>query len=886
MTGRRLAHYEILDLLGKGGMGEVHRARDTRLDREVALKLLPPDFARDSERMARFRREARVLASLNHPSIAAIHGIEEDQDQVFLVLELAEGVDLEQRIVEGPLPLEDVVRIARQLAEGLEQAHERGVVHRDLKPANVKLATDGTVKILDFGLARAFAGESAAEGDPDHSPTLTAAMTQAGTILGTAAYMSPEQARGHDVDRRADIWAFGVIVYEMLTGGRLFAGETISDTLAEVLKTEPDLEALPAATPPALRWLVERCLQKRPARRLRDIGEARVLLESDLDEMPTTSSMIAAPEARGAMPRWLLPAAAAAVMLAAIGGYLAARLSAGPPSTGGAVHATVLPPPGHRILLDLGSHLAISPDGTRIAFAAVDTAGTRQLWVRRVDSPAAYVLTGTEDASYPFWSPDSRRIGFFAGGTMRRIDATGGVATAICDAPRGRGGTWTEDDRIIFAFEVLDHLQIVPATGGAPVAVTRMDTLSSSHRWPVALPGGERFIYLRGGGDVDELRWRSVDSKADEKVLLENVERADYGDGHLFYGRDDALWARPFAPDRGEFLGEEVLVAEAVIIAENFGSGAYSVADDGRLVFAAGEGSADSAFIVTDAEGRVTGRFRVDEGWADDPNLSPDGRHLAMAIFSADGDQPGLWIRDLKRATLSRFADAGLADDPVWDPDGDRLAYSLGQTGAMVVRSTRGARDVVLTLDAYDDALPHDWSRDGRLIAFSTAGASRDVWILPVDEPDAAFPLVADESFDTHAAFSPDGRWIAYMAVATGSDDPRIFVQSIDPDGGSWQVSSGDGIQPRWWPDGSKILFVGERGIMSVAVTETGGGLDFGTERLEFAVDILRARSTTHQWDLSADGSVMVFQADRQQARGVTTPLQLVVGWREIVGGR
>ncbi len=886
MTERRLAHYEVLDLLGKGGMGEVHRARDTRLDREVALKLLPADFARDAERMARFRREARVLASLNHPSIAAIHGIEEDQGQVFLVLELAEGVDLERRIAEGPLPIDDVVRIARQLAEGLEQAHERGVVHRDLKPANVKLAADGTVKILDFGLARAFAGESAAEGDPDHSPTVTAAMTQAGTILGTAAYMSPEQARGHAVDRRADIWAFGVIVYEMLTGGRLFAGETISDTLAEVLKTDPDLESLPAATPPALRWLVERCLQKRPARRLRDIGEARVLLEADLDAMPTTSSMIAAPGAPGRRPRWLLPSAAAVMLLAAVAGHLAARLSAGPPPSGGAIQATVLPPPGHQILLDFGSHLAISPDGTRIAFAAVDTAGTRQLWVRRVDSPAAYVLTGTEEASYPFWSPNSQRIGFFASGKLRRIDATGGVATAICDAPSGRGGTWTEDDRIIFAFEVRDHLQMVPASGGAPVAVTRTDTLNLSHRWPVAMPGGERFIYFRGAGEDDQLRWRSVDSDADEKVLLENVERADYGDGHLFYGRDDALWARPFDPDRGEFLGPELLVAESVIIAENFGSGAYSVADDGRLVFAAGEGSVNSAFIVTDADGQVTDRFRVEEGWTDDPNLSPDGRHLAIAIFGADDDQPGLWIRDLRRATLSRFTDAGLADDPVWGPDGDQLAYSLGQTGEMVVRSTRGARDALLTLDQYDDPLPHDWSRDGRLIAFSAIGASRDVWILPVDQPDAAFPLVTGETFDTHAAFSPDGRWIAYMAVVGGSGDPRIFVQSIDPDGGSWQVSAGDGIQPRWWPDGSKILFVGEHGIMSVPVTVTDDGLDFGTERLEFAVDILRSRSTTHQWDLSADGSVMVFQADRDQAQGAATLLQLVVGWREMVAGR
>jgi Tol biopolymer transport system component len=411
-----------------------------------------------------------------------------------------------------------------------------------------------------------------------------------------------------------------------------------------------------------------------------------------------------------------------------------------------------------------------------------------------------------------------------------------------------------------------------------------MDTLHRTHRWPVAMPGGEHFIYLRGGGD-DELRWRAVDQDTDEKVLLTNVERAVFGDGHLFYGRDDAFWARPFDPDSGEFLGEEVLVAESVIMAENYGSGAYSVADDGRLVFAAGQNSVGSEFIVTDAEGQVTDRFHIEEGWADDPNLSPDGRHLAMSIFRADDDQPGIWIRDLKRATLSRLASAGLADDPVWGPDGDRLIYSLGQTSQMIMQSTRGARDVLMTLDGHNDALPHDWSRDGRLIAFSAIGSTRDLWILPVDQPDAAYPLVTKDNFDSHAAFSPDGRWIAYMSV-TAANQPRIFVQSVDPDGGSWQVSAGDGVQPRWWPDGSQILFVGERGIMSVPVTATADGLDFGTERLAFEVDILRTRSTTHVWDLSADGSVMVFMADGGQSRGVATPLQLVVGWREMVRGR
>jgi len=883
MPGRTLAHYEILGLIGKGGMGEVHRARDTRLDREVALKLLPADFGRDPERMARFRREARVLASLNHPAIAAIHGIEEDRGQVFLVLELAGGMDLEQRIEQGPLPVDEVVRIARQLAQGLEQAHERGVVHRDLKPANVKLAADGTVKILDFGLARAFAGESAAEGDPGLSPTLTAAMTQAGTILGTAAYMSPEQARGHEVDRRADIWAFGVILHEMLVGRRLFAGETISDTLAEVLKTEPDLDALPAATPPALRWLVARCLQKRPSRRLRDIGEARVLLESDLDQVPASSVVVPGAGTVG-RPRWLVAAAAGAVILAAGGGYLAAWHGAGAPAAAGAVHATILPPDGIRILYDDGAHLAISPDGERIAFVATDSTGTRRLWIRRIDSPAAYLLTGTEGATYPFWSPDSRRIAFFAGGRLRRIDANGGVATAICDAPNGRGGTWTPDDRIVFAFEIRDHLRMVPAAGGTPAAVTAMDTLHWSHRWPVAMPDGEHLIYVRAG-PADELRWRSLAPAAPERVLLADVDRALFGDGHLFYGRDGALWARPFDPRRGEFLGEEVLVAEAVIMTENFDSGAYSVAADGRLVYAAGRMDDEAAFVVTDAQGAPGQAFRIPEGWVDDPNLSADGRDLAVAVFPHDDGDPDLWIRDLERATLSRLTSGAVADDPVWAPGGDRIVYAAGAEPRLVVQSTRGAREVLLELPAGRDPIPHDWSADGRLIVYSTAGENRDLWILPVDQPDAAYPLVARGTIDVHAAFSPDGRWITHMSVGEGVD-PRIFVQSIDPAGGSWQVSAGFGVQPRWWPDGSRILYIGERGVMSVPVTMTELGPEFGAEILEFEVAILGGRSNTHQWDLSADGSVLVFQVDPRPKLDTGTPLELVLGWRETIARR
>jgi Tol biopolymer transport system component len=880
LIGKTLGHYEILGLLGKGGMGEVYRARDTKLDREVALKLLPPDIRQDPERLARFRREARVLASLNHPNIASIHGLEEDDGQLFLVLELAAGEDLTVRIGAGALPVDEVLSIARQLAHGLEQAHERGVVHRDLKPANVKLGLDGTVKILDFGLARAYLGESAEEGEIGASPTITAAMTAAGTILGTAAYMSPEQARGHEVDRRADIWAFGVILYEMLTGSRLFEGETISDTLAEVLKTEPDMEALPEATPVALRWLVERCLQKRPSKRLRDIGEARILLESDLDVLPASSisgSRVVVVE----RPRWVMPALAVVTVVALVAGFGLARLLGGPPPQAPPIHATLLPPPGNEIELQAGGHVAISPQGDRVAFVARDTTGTEQIWVRRLDSPAAHALSGTDQASYPFWSPDGRKLAFFAGGKLKKIDATGGVSIAICDAPNGRGGTWTEDDRVLFAFEVRDHLQIVPASGGTPISVTEMDTLHVSHRWPVALKGTDKFIYCRAGDD-DYLNWRSIISNADEKTLLTGVGRAMFGDGHLFFGRDDALWARPFDPARGEFTGEEVLVAESVVTASNYLSAAYGVADDGTLVYAAGQvRSSTSVMVIFDQEGNELERFDFDSDVAQDPNLSRDGRYLALAIFPSQGSgDPDVWIRDLDRGVLSRFTTEEGADDPVWGPEGDRIVYSQG--GHIIARSAVGAREILWDVNIGYDALPHDWSSDGRFVLASTERNGRNIIVIPADDPESWYPLIENGHFNIHASFSPDVRWVAYMSTESG--EPRIYIREFVEGGGTWPVSRDFGIQPRWRGDGSEIYYVGQNGIEVVGANFGPQGPQFSNDRSLFDVNVLGGRSNTHRYGVTPDGERFVIQINPGQEQSGTIPLDIVMGWRRVIG--
>ena len=879
LIGQRLAHYEIVELLGQGGMGQVYLARDGKLDREVALKLLPPDLGRDPERLARFRREAKVLASLNHPNIAGIHGLEEDQGHLFLVMELAPGEDLSGRIARGPMAVDEVVHVARRLAEGLEQAHERGVVHRDLKPANVKLADDGTLKILDFGLARAYAGESAAEEDIGTSPTITAAMTQAGTILGTAAYMSPEQARGKEVDRRADIWAFGVILFELLTGRRLFDGETISDTLADVLKTEPDFDRLPAATPPALRWLIERCLQKSSGQRLRDIGEARVLLESELGEAPlTTNGVHTVVESR--TPRWVPTAMFAAAIVALALGWFLGGANRGPGPAPIALHAALLAPVGYEFALDSGGHFAISPDARRLVFAARDTSDVVSLWVRRLDRPSPYALTGTERASYPFWSPDSQTIGFFADGRLRKIDADGGVATTICPAPNGRGATWLTDDTIIFAFEVRDALQRVSASGGTPVTVTAIDSMGWSHRWPQVMPDQRHFVYLQAGPD-DQFRWASLEAPTEHTVLLGEVDRPQYANGHLFFGRDGALWARPFDPSAGTFLGPERLVVESVLTSQNFDRPAYSVATDGSLVYVEGAEESAPPITVHDAEGRRTSTLDLGGRTALDLDLAPDGRRLAMSLQQTDSE-PDVWIYDLERGTLDRFTRNESADDPRWSPDGSRIVYSR-ENRTLVLRSTVGRREVLGEYPVSRDMIPHDWSPDGNEILLTDSGDGRSIIVLPLDDPDAKYELVRSDTYKTHAQYSPDGRWVAYMEVSSG--DTKVFLRSSDPDGGVWPVTARAAVQPRFTADGRRLVFVTDRGLASVEVALDGEAPVFGAEQDLVDLPIAPRQSNTHQYVFDDALERILIESEPSSGYNGSMPIHLVMNWRDVTGG-
>ena len=654
MIGKTLLHYEILQKLGAGGMGEVYQARDTKLGREVALKLLPQDMARDAERMSRFRREAKVLASLQHHNIAGIFGLEEDDSQVFLAMELAEGTDLSNRIQQGPIPEDEVLDIARQLAAGLEEAHEQGIVHRDLKPANIKLGSDGKVKILDFGLARAFAGETAGEENLANSPTITATMSQGGVILGTAAYMSPEQARGKPVDRRADIWSFGVVLFEMLTGKQIFEGETVSDTLAAVLRADLEWDRLPEDISPGMRHLLERCLERDPLRRLRDIGEARIFLDAgakDSSLLASSASILAGSTdiygengGRKSIPIWAAIVMAGVFAIAGtLVGWQVLNGSEPPP-----LFNTTLPAPTDGVFHLLSARpgpAAISPDGTMVVYSMRDQAGQVHLYLRRLDQPDGSVLSGTSSAAYPFWSPDSRYIGFFSNdeSKLKKIAVSGGPPVTLCSTTNMKGGTWNEGDVILFAPTANSEIHRVSASGGEPDTVTTLNSEGgeNSHRHPRFLPDGKQFLFLArmSGNKENQVYLASLDGGEPRRVVTSQVA-AEYSMGSLLTVREGILLAAPFDLSSGE-LGEAVpLVENILMITQGAACAVFSSTLGGMLAYQVSTGVMERALEWVGAADAKLGLVG-DPGDLFRPRISPDGTQAVVEVLDPDSDTNG-----------------------------------------------------------------------------------------------------------------------------------------------------------------------------------------------------------------------------------------------------
>jgi serine/threonine protein kinase/WD40 repeat protein len=855
--GQTLLHYRIVDKLGEGGMGVVWRATDTTLDRDVALKLLPESVATDAERLARFEREAKLLASLNHPNIAAVYGLHEDpstRSGRFIAMELIEGEDLAAR---EPLTLEETLDVARQIAEAVEAAHEAGVVHRDLKPANVQLTTDGKVKVLDFGLAKALTPEAeTSSGSVSMSPTVTSVGSVAGVILGTAAYMSPEQAKGKAVDKRADIWAFGVMLYEMLAGRRLFTGDSVPEVLGAIFREEIDLDALPAATPRAVRALVGRCLERDPRQRLRDIGEARIALQQDARD--DAGEEEAATPVRSSTLARLGWAVATLFLVASI--VLTLQLG-GVDESPEILRFTVSQASGATFARGAG-YSAIAPDGRTIIFVGSDAEGRKGLWAQPLDEVEARFLPGTEGASYPFWSPDSGRVAFFADGKLKRVALDGGRVEVLCDAPDGRGGAWSSAGVIAFSPVVSESLWRVDAEGGSPSRLTQLDPGKDelSHRFPHFLPDGRRYTFISetraSGGEGGTVYIGRLDS--DERTPLFDSNRAPiYAEpGYLIYGRDGRLVAHRFDPSAERPEGDPIRLAELVPPPVNTSDRVASVSDTGLLLVASAP-EQRTLLAWLDRQGRRVDELPLPPGNYSTVRISPDGKRVALQL-EQDETVSDIWVADVERGTSARVTFSPARDRfAIWSPDGGRLAFHSNRNGPfdLFAKPIDGSGETV-TLFASPAGWknPRSWSHG--YVAFETVEQETgyDIWIVPDDDPGAGRPYLATPSNESGPDISPDGRWLAYESNASGRLE--VYVQSFPEPGTKYQVTTQGGGQPFWSADGSELFCITADGAVSVVPVTSRDGLTFGAVQPMFQMppSTWASGTTLGAVDVTADG--------------------------------
>jgi Tol biopolymer transport system component len=876
--GTRVGTYEILGHLGSGGMGEVYRARDTKLNRDVALKVLPPEFALDPERLARFKREAQVLASLNHSHIAAIYGFEDSGERHALVLELVEGRTLADRIAKGPIPLDEALPIAKQIAEAMEAAHEQGIIHRDLKPANIKVREDGTVKVLDFGLAK-LADPVAASGQNisvTASPTITtpAMMTGVGVILGTAAYMSPEQAKGRPADKRSDVWAFGCVLYEMLSGRRAFEGENVSDTLASVLRSEPDWTALPATTPPAIRALLRRCLQRDPERRLRDVSDARFRIEDALTEPPAAGAP--APLANvGKRLRWAAGVVALAAAAAAATWYLKP-----PPARAEELRFEISTP-----ATTAPTSIAISPDGRLIVFAAASK-GREELWLRSLNNPATRVLPGTEGAQDPFWSPDSTSIGFFADAQLKRIDVESGAVQTLAAAPGPLGGAWNRDDTILFTPGPPSPVFRIPATGGSPTPVTEVNAETRNHRFPRVLPDGRHFLYY-ATGTAPGIYVGQVDGPAAPR-LLEAEAAVFVAPRHLLFVRQGALYAQAFDPERIELTGRPTTLEQRVVSPSGMGSVALSASNNGRLVYRPGRLEGVRQLIWFDRSGKELERV-PGSNWASGISvaLSRDGRTVAYDQLL--GGTTDIWLFDLARRVSTRFtSDPEFEIFPVWSPDGKRIAYQstrkspAGTIFDTYVKSIDGKSDELL-VGGEGGELPTDWSPDGRFVLYTDSredDSKSTVWAVGTEGDRKPFPVAQTPTGASGAQFSPDGQWVAYQSLESGQR-AEVFVQRFPGPGAKSQISTAGGVQVRWRRDGRELFYLApDNRLMAVSMRleSKRNTVEAGTPVPLFAARLSGDPQgpNSRQYMVSADGQRFLIDAPAE----ATLPISVVLNWK------
>jgi len=862
--GNLLGPYEILEPIGAGGMGEVYKARDTRLDRIVAIKISNERFTE------RFELEARAVAALNHPNICTLH----DVGPNYLVMEYIEGES-----PKGPMALEEALRIARQIAEALEAAHERGITHRDLKPANIKIKPDGTVKVLDFGLAKVAATTS---GSGERSPTFTIGMTEAGMILGTASYMAPEQARGKATDKRADIFAFGVVLHEMITGKRLFGGEDAGEMLAKVIRDEPDL----SDAPPSVQRLLTECLQKDPRKRLRDIGDVWRLLEGAPAE--AASGTPAPPLPR--KTQWLWPAVAA-VLLLSTGALGFVHFRERPPAIV-PMRFEIFPPPKTSL-----NTFSISPDGRKLVFNARGSDGHNALWLRQMDSLEARELPGTQGANLdPAWSPDSQSMAFEAGGSLKRIDVTGGAPQTL--APYGQPATgisWSRQDVILFSSNGV--ISRVAASGGEASAVTALDTQHGEQGQgrPVFLPDGKHFLYYRLMAQPERtgIFAGTIDAKAADQSntrLFDSSAGVMYvasqaGGGYLFFLRGEALMAQPFDAGSLQLTGRAVQLADRV--STNLYDGLFSVSNNGVLAYAVTGGN-NRELTWYDREGKVLGHPGQPVA-RDEMAISPDGTRVAEGRVDERGTWV-VWMLDLARNVNTRLTfEGGGAGNGTWSPDGTQIVYAPGggQSTDLYRKLANGAGQGELLFHSDENKTPLDWSRDGRFLLFTQRGKTTgsDLWVLPMQGDHKPIPYLVTPAYEGQAKFSPDGHWVVYASNESGTRE--IYVQPFPVStGGKWPVSNGGGSQPRWSHDGKELFyFTPDNTLMAVSVTTNGETFQPGVPKALFRATVLGGTgggpTISWRYDVSPDGQRFLINTAIEEA--TAAPVTMVLNWQSAI---
>ena len=837
----RIGSYPIEREIGRGGMGVVYLGRDTRLDRPVAIKLLPEAFASDPERLARFEREARLVASLNHPNIAGIYGLEEDGGNSFLVLEYVEGATVADRIARGPLPLDETLDLCRQVAAALEAAHEGGVVHRDLKPANIKITPAGDVKVLDFGLAKGGTGSASDSSiDLSHSPTVALSATGAGVILGTAAYMSPEQARGKAVDKRADIWSFGCLLYECLTGRQAFAGETVSDMIARILQGEPDWNALPAQTPERIRGLLRRCLEKDARRRLRDIGDARMEIEDVQAVRASSSSIVAGAAAQGARRRleWVRLAVVALIVAAAT--WFVPRALHKPVKVE-ASRFEILQPDGFFVNTDGGS-AKLSPDGRSLAFVASDSTGASQIWLRPLGSTVAKPIAGTDKAdAYLFWSPDSRQIAFVSDDKLKKIAVTGGDAEVLCPVKAFRGGSWGPDGVILLAPTSNGPIYRVSANGGEPPQrVTTLDSTraETAHRVPQFLPDGRHFLFsvLPAHEGKFETWVGSLDSP-ERRLILSAGTGVTLAPGYLVYARGGKLIAQGFDAKAFKLEGEPFSLGDAVDGTGLTGGPIVSASSTGSLAYSTYH-VANRRLAWVDFSGKEIAPIPLPPGPYWFGSLSPDGRRMAIERVESS-DASDIWIADLERGVATRFTyEPGVNSGPDWSPDGTHIAYICFDNSPQVIKVRSLVGDTLQTFLNADPLFKRldGWTPDGRSIIYNRLDPETqwDLWVLPMNGDRTPHAVLATRFNETNGSVSKDGRWIAYLSDESGQTE--AYVQSYPVLGHKYQVTTGGATFVAWRPDGTHLGYGLRTDSGHARVAEIRAGSEFGLGPPEVAI--------------------------------------------------